>query len=86
MRIFGQDSAINLLFDKILAGPNAKIKGVERQDWAQPLFADLLMVSGDTVCPQGTFGAAIVATLAGLITRRGNQSTAGGNRKTACAI
>ena len=48
-----QKRAINLLFDKILVGKLSKIKGVELQDWAQPLFADLLMVSGDTVCPQG---------------------------------
>ncbi len=48
-----QKRAINLLFDKILVGTLSKIKGVELQDWAQPLFADLLMVSGDTVCPQG---------------------------------
>ena len=49
-----QKRAINLLFDKILVGKLSKIKGVELQDWAQPLFADLLMVSGDTVCPQGS--------------------------------
>ena len=48
-----QKRAINLLFDKILVGPETKIQGVELQDWAQPLFADLLMLGGDTVCPQG---------------------------------
>jgi hypothetical protein len=47
-----QKRAINLMFDKILVGTDSKIKGVKLQDWAQPLFADLLMVSGDTVCPQ----------------------------------
>jgi site-specific DNA recombinase len=48
-----QKRAINLMLDKILVGTDSKIKGVKLQDWAQPLFADLLMVSGDTVCPQG---------------------------------
>ncbi len=48
-----QKRAINLMFDKILVGIDAKIKGVELQSWAKPLFSDLLMVSGDTVCPQG---------------------------------
>jgi len=33
--------------------------------------------------PRGTFNAAVVATLAGLETRRGNCSTGGENRKTA---
>jgi hypothetical protein len=51
--------AINLLFDKILVGTMSKIRGVELQNWAQPLFADLLMVSGDT-CPLGTSNARLV--------------------------
>ena len=47
-----QRRAINLLFDKILVGDSTKSKGVELQNWAQPLFVDLLMVGGDTVCPR----------------------------------
>ena len=48
-----QKRALNLLFDRILIGLGGRIEGVGLQDWARPLFADLLMVSGDTVCPQG---------------------------------
>jgi len=48
-----QKRAINLLFDKILVGPESEIKGVELQKWARPLFADLLIVNGDHECPQG---------------------------------
>jgi hypothetical protein len=38
-----QKRAIDLLFDNILLGKLSKIKGVELQDWAQPLFADLVL-------------------------------------------
>ena len=48
-----QKRAIGLLFDQILIGPGSEIKGVRLQDWARPLFADLLTLGGDTVCPQG---------------------------------
>ena len=78
-----QKRAINLMFDKILVDNETKIKGVELQDWAQPLFADLLMVSGDHECPQGTSSAHRVATLAGLKTCRKEYTTTSENRKTA---
>jgi len=58
--------AIKLLLDKILVGPETKINGVELQGWARPLFTGLLMLGGD-MCAQGTFGAAIVATLSALL-------------------
>ena len=45
--------AIKLLLDKILVSPETKIKGVELQGWAQPLFADPLVLGGD-MCAQGT--------------------------------
>jgi len=48
-----QKRALNLLFDKILIGLGGKIEGVKLQDWARPLFANLLMTSGDNVCPRG---------------------------------
>ena len=47
-----QKRAINLMLDKILVATDSKIKGVKLQDWAQPLFAGLLMVSGDTMPPR----------------------------------
>ena len=43
--------AINPLLDKILVGPETKIKGAERQGWAQPLFTGLLMLGSDMCAP-----------------------------------
>ena len=75
----------NLMLDKILVGTDSKIKGGKLQDWAQRLFADLLVVSGDTVSPRGTSSAHHVATLAGLKPCGKEYTTTGENRKTAPA-
>jgi len=56
-----QKRAINLMLDKILVGTDSRIKGVKLQDWAQPLFADLLMVSGDTACQGVTYQKPVTA-------------------------
>ena len=42
--------AINLPLIRLLVESDSKTRGVELQDWAHPLFADLLMTSKDT-CP-----------------------------------
>jgi hypothetical protein len=69
--------------------PNPTISALFYNNGEGPLQAFLkpslsishIMASGDT-CPQGTFNAAVVATLAGLKARRGNCTKPGENRKT----
>jgi hypothetical protein len=45
---------LGMLFKSVLIDGEGIIKGVELQEWARPLFADLLIVNGDHKCPQGT--------------------------------
>ncbi|MGD9145135.1 MAG: hypothetical protein PVI80_06215, partial [Anaerolineae bacterium] len=63
-----QKKVLRMLFESVSIDGEGTIKEVELQKWARPLFADLLIVNGDHKCPQGTFNARHVATLAGLKT------------------
>jgi hypothetical protein len=47
-----RDQLLRMNNHEALLDARTKIKGVELQEWAQPLLADLLMLGGDTVCPQ----------------------------------
>jgi hypothetical protein len=58
--------ALSLMFSRISVSLTGEITEVEPQPWAQPLFVDLVALSGDNKCPQGTSNARHVATLAGL--------------------
>jgi hypothetical protein len=42
---------LGMLFKSVLIDGEGIIKGVELQEWARPLFADLLIVNGDHKCP-----------------------------------
>ena len=61
---------LGMLFKTISIDEEGIIQEVELQEWARPLFADLVIVNGDHECPQGTSNARHVATLAGLEGRR----------------
>jgi hypothetical protein len=61
-----QKKVLGMLFESVSIDGEGTIKEVELQEWARPLFADLLIVNGDHKCPQGTSNARHVATLAGL--------------------
>jgi hypothetical protein len=59
--------ALGFLPNRMVVKPEAQKEDAEHK--ARPQFADLLIVNGNHVCPQGTSKARHVATLAGLKTR-----------------
>jgi hypothetical protein len=63
-----QKRALGLLLQRIWVDLEGNVKEVVLQDWAQPLFVDLIAMLGDQIRPQGTSNARHVATLAGLKT------------------
>ena len=48
-----QKKVLGMLFESVSIDGDGTIQEVELQKWARPLFADLLIVNGDHVCPQG---------------------------------
>jgi DNA invertase Pin-like site-specific DNA recombinase len=45
--------ALSLMFSRISVSLTGEITEVEPQPWVQPLFVDLVALSGDNKCPQG---------------------------------
>ena len=46
-----QKRALSLLFSRMSVDLDGRITEVKPQPWAQPLFVDLIAVSGDNKCP-----------------------------------